>query len=391
MAGARPHHTLKVREDRTEQPGPLKVDREKGIIHGVKVLGWLSDNKREYTREAAQRAVREGKYSDVKVRIDHHSDPSVKAEPLFGKIRNPRVEHDGIFADLHFLTTHAMAAKVCEDVERGLGMFGLSHDADAGTWEMRAGVQVVTSIAEVHFVDLVGDGATVSNLWESRNVKTTLKQIIESAAKLKADRKKKLLEMGDSYGASPMEMEAAGGGETDARKMLGQAIAALVQSDSEDDHELAQKVMKLLKPETAGGGGVGTSEVMEDDEMGEEDEDKAKEKGGKSAGESKKRKPGGLQEAKARSLMALAGLKDDAALLESLVGADEAKALKLLEWAKKQQGQAGGSVREDQQPRTGGNPVREGAGNGHGGNGSGIPKFEGESAQKNRLAFLRGR
>ncbi len=37
-------------EDFVRPAAPLTVDREKGIIYGVKVLGWNSDNSRRYLR-----------------------------------------------------------------------------------------------------------------------------------------------------------------------------------------------------------------------------------------------------------------------------------------------------------------------------------------------------
>ncbi len=264
-----------------------------------------------------------------------------------------------------------------------MGLFGFSHNAE-GRGEQRGDIFCVTEIVEVRSCDLVTDPATVKNLWESNTVKITFKQLIESAPKLAKKIRRNLVNLAEDYGMEAMPMDAAGASENvDPRELLGKAIAALVQSADEADHELAQKVMKLLKPEsdtpsleeddeTDAEGKKKEKDTMEEDDS--EDEDKKK----KDASESRKHKAGRgtqLTEAKAKKLCEIAGLAADKALLESIVGVDEDKAMALLAWAKKDR------ASHDQTPRTGSFTEQR--------HEASPLKFDGQSRTKSIVDFLR--
>jgi hypothetical protein len=378
---------LPVREDYTPQPGPLKVDRAAGIIYGVKVLGWRSRNRREYTREMAEDAVRRKLYEGVKVRINHQVEPArfLPAEPLFGTIHNARTSADGLFADLHYLKSHEMAERVCEDVERGLGLYGLSHDAEKDQWEFKNGVEVIHSISEVYFVDLVGKAATTANLWESTAVSTTpttLKEIIEATA-LDTDRKAALLKLTEDYGVGAMTTDASAG---NGRGLLAQAIAALVQSPDEADHELAKKVMRAMKPDSTTNTGA---EVVETGKTKEAVQESVKE-----ATPPPAVTPQTLTEAEVKDLCELASIEPSKELLEALVGIDRSRGQKLLKQFKAKPAPAPAKGLLDDAPRTGfgireGQEQRGGTANGTG-NGKDRLKFEGDDATAKRVAFLRG-
>jgi hypothetical protein len=146
------------------------VDRAKGVIKNVKVLGTKSINGRSYTLEAMRRAI--PLYEGVMVNIDHPKpaegpDGQRSSYDRFGRLVRVHCESDGLYADLEFLTSHAMAARVCEDAERGLGVFGLSHNAGGAGSRDRNGNLVIQEITHVRHVDLVADPATVTNLFES--------------------------------------------------------------------------------------------------------------------------------------------------------------------------------------------------------------------------------
>jgi hypothetical protein len=382
---------LLVREDYTPQPGPLKVDRAAGVIYGVKVLGWRSRNRREYTREMAEDAVRRKLYEGVKVRINHQVEPArfLPAEPLFGTIHNARTSPDGLFADLHYLKSHEMAERVCEDVERGLGLYGLSHDAEKDQWEFKNGVEVIHSISEVYFVDLVGKAATTANLWESQTVPTTLKELIEAAA-LDADKKAALLKLTEDYGVGDM---GAGASADNGRGLLAQAIAALLQSPDDADHELAEKVMQAMnaKPDNPNTG----AEVVETGKAKESVQEAAKETVTE-ATPPPAVTPATLTEAEVKDLCELASIEPSKELLEALVGIDRSRGQKLLKQFKAKPAPppvpAKGLL--DDAPRTGFG-IREGQeqrGGGANGTGTGKPalKFEGDDATAKRVAFLRG-
>lgn len=321
---------------------PLRVDRDAGVIHGVKVLGWNSSNKRRYQKEAVERAVRRGLYEGVRVYIDHQKPGDTtprSSRDFIGVLRGAKVGEDGVHADLHYNRKSHFVEEVLEDVERGLGGYGLSHEAEAGDCEYRDGVQVITEIAEVTAVALVANPATTKNLWEGTAVaKTTLRAYLESRTldpKLDVAARKRLLEMcskmgeDDGTGGGDLMMDeppAEDAGGTDGRSLLHQAIAALAASGDPDDHELATKVLKLVKPEGAPDGLSAEEDAM--DGMGDdEDEDNPM----KSEGKTPKARPEvALTEESARDLCGSIGAKPSDALIETITGLTLSKALKVL-------------------------------------------------------------
>jgi hypothetical protein len=184
--------------------GPqLKIDRDKGVIYGVKVLGRYSKNSHglteaengtEYPLETQRRAL--PLLEGVKVKTDHPADRQAADKErsifdTFGVLHNPRIEGDDTWADLHYLKTHPLAESVLEDVERGLGVYGLSHNATAAKehFDRNAKRLVIDEIGAVRSVDLVDRPATNRNLWESssgeptvatKTVKYSLRSILES-------------------------------------------------------------------------------------------------------------------------------------------------------------------------------------------------------------------
>src|SRR5262245_8549331 len=85
---------LRIREAGTAAPAPLRVDRDRGVIKGVKVLGFTSANRRRYAKEGVARAVKKRLYEGTKVFVDHPSRPGEMrpASALFGKLQNARLE-----------------------------------------------------------------------------------------------------------------------------------------------------------------------------------------------------------------------------------------------------------------------------------------------------------
>lgn len=148
--------------------GAGKVDAERGIIYGVKILGKHSKNGREYSLAAMRKAV--GLYEGAPVFVNHTDRRDAKRErgleESFGDIRNVRLEGGSVFGDLHFLKTHPMAAQVCERAERFPNKIGLSHDAE-GRLSRKSGKTVVEDIEQVRSVDLVVFPATNDSLFES--------------------------------------------------------------------------------------------------------------------------------------------------------------------------------------------------------------------------------
>jgi len=325
MATAAKQKRLRLREDWSRQSSPCRVDREAGIIHDVKVLGSQSANRRRYPAETIKKAVKNGLYEGAKVFADH---PGKNGEQrpvrgILGKLHGIYEKGGELYAArFHILKSHPLADSVFEDCERGLGVFGLSHNAEAGDYHFEAGVQVVTEILRVESVDLVSSPATNTNLWEGRTVGVPLKDWLDEKSAdrtLPPKRRRLLLEMAAQIEQDNDEgpiMPDVPAPELDGRQLLAQAVAALVQSGDAADHDLAQKVMKLLKPEAP---------VEEDDDT-DEDPDVA----GKKPKEGKKPRaipqPAVLTEQEAQELCALADVPASRPLVESLAGLTEAKA-----------------------------------------------------------------
>jgi hypothetical protein len=157
----------------------MEVDRKAGIIHGVKILGLVSDNNRKYMPEAVRKA--KSLYEGIKVNIDHPAESGDvrSAEDRFGKLINVEyVEGEGLYGDLMFLKSHPMAERICEAAERNdmNDTFGLSHNAQGDGQEDDDGCFVVSSIVEVRHVDLVADPATTKSLREARTRMKAIKE-----------------------------------------------------------------------------------------------------------------------------------------------------------------------------------------------------------------------
>lgn len=295
---------------------PLKVDREKGIVYRVKVCGRYSANNHgvreategtEYTRsawESEARLINAGGVS-AKVRVDHpdHLNPAAgrSAYESLGVLRNAIVEsagdNPGVFADLHMVTANPMAQRVMEDAEKGLGVYGLSHNAVWGKADVKNRRLTIESIESCRGVDLVDKPATNRNLAESdrsRTVKYTLKSILESRkAKFSAPRikwAKRLLE-DDSYGGDMATETDDVPAETDPDEAMWSgfeaaigAVLAAYKAGDVDDKAATKKIGDYLKTH----GKLTQTEEPDEPEELEESEDDDDGPGGDDPSEKKK-------------------------------------------------------------------------------------------------------
>ena len=164
-----PGHFL--REYTQSENASLRLDRENGILRGVKILGFVSKNHRRYAPEALQQAV--SMYEGAKVNINHpKGDPLAPRDyqDRIGSIRNVEFRlNEGLFADLYFNPCHPLANQLAWDAEHAPKNVGFSHNIRARTIEENH-VIVVTQILAVQSVDLVADPATTSGLYEAENL-----------------------------------------------------------------------------------------------------------------------------------------------------------------------------------------------------------------------------
>ena len=146
----------------------MRVDRNAGIIRGVKLLGLTSRNGRKYLPAALTQAA--GLYEDAKVNVNHPKGNPLASRDYrdrLGSIRNVRVrEGEGLFGDLHFNPKHALAEQLLWDATHAPENVGFSHNVQART-SRQGGQTTVEAILQVQSVDLVADPATTRGLYES--------------------------------------------------------------------------------------------------------------------------------------------------------------------------------------------------------------------------------
>ena len=160
----------------------LRIDREAGVLRGVKLLGLTSSNGRRYLESALREAA--PLYEGAKVNVNHATDD--KGGPLaprgyqdrLGVIRHVAFRKgEGLFGDLHFNPKHALAEQLAWDAEHAPQNVGLSHNVLART-ATRGKETIVERIEKVQSVDIVADPATTKGLFECgiRNAECGMKE-----------------------------------------------------------------------------------------------------------------------------------------------------------------------------------------------------------------------
>ncbi len=154
----------------------MRVDRESGVIRGVKILGLKSRNGRSYLPEALREAA--ALYENAKVNVNHpkgHPASPRDYQDRLGQIRGVELRpEEGLFGDLHFNPKHALAEQLAWDAEHAPENVGFSHNVEARTSKNGEEV-VVEAITRVQSVDLVADPATTRGLFESLDAKANCK------------------------------------------------------------------------------------------------------------------------------------------------------------------------------------------------------------------------
>ncbi|MDE2020274.1 MAG: hypothetical protein KGJ13_08065 [Patescibacteria group bacterium] len=236
--------TVSIREATATAGADVRVDREKGIIYGVKVVGRESPNRHGldiegtiYTPDALQRAI--PMYEGANVNLNHPSrkDPTsdYPVESGIGQLRNCRLIDGELYADLHLLTKHPFADQLFEAAERMPTMFGLSHNSK-GVGEIVNKKFVVREIPYVRCVDLVRDPGSVHGLFESRET-----EIFESAFDDLVD---KLMKEGHSKESATKIAAYIGRNKIGASAMAKKAAAARTK---ESKRTLCEAMIEDLK------------------------------------------------------------------------------------------------------------------------------------------------
>lgn len=218
---------------------PSKIDAEKGILYGVKLLGKSSKNGREYTDKALKDAAK--LYESLGIDLDHNKSKNDRSlRDLIGlRPRNVKVvPNDGVYGDIHLLLSDPVAQKLLEAADRDPAIFGVSHEADLGGKKDKGKI-VVESVTKVHSLDLVRHPATTNGAFESKEnqMPEDISRITEATQEAQPE---------------------------DCKELLARAMVA---AEKEGNTELASKIHKLLKPE-------------KNEEGGAEEETEAKVEGG---------------------------------------------------------------------------------------------------------------
>jgi hypothetical protein len=146
----------------------LRVDRDAGVLRGVKLIGLESTNGRRYRPEAL--VVAANLYEGAKVNVNH--PPSGPLAPRDYRDRLGVIHEvefragEGLFGNLHFNPKHALAEQLAWDAEHNPRNVGFSHNVLARL--VREGEHtIVEAITHVQSVDLVADPAATQGLFEA--------------------------------------------------------------------------------------------------------------------------------------------------------------------------------------------------------------------------------
>lgn len=251
-----------------------RVDREKKIIYGVKMVGSESPNRHgvdgvqgtDYLYSALTQA--RPMYESASAYENHppRDNPDLERDidealGVYHNVevkRNPEISELGeVFGDLHLLPNHPLTESLLDAAERDdlAGVFKLSHNA-SGQGSIRDTSRgkryVIEAIDVVRSCDVVTRGATTKNFFESREARKPMpKKKLETAileSKLEGPIKAKLLELDDLMGQEYTAPDD-GAAETGHEEDLVNAVAKLVKSKDPADHKMAMKLLKMLKPD----------------------------------------------------------------------------------------------------------------------------------------------
>lgn len=166
-------------EDAFEAIAEERIDREKGIIRGVKLLGVRSRNRRDYdtpgVRESAKKML-----AGAAIYIDHPKDAadSRSYKDKFGVVGKEitYVPGQGHFGNIHFNPKNQVAEQFIWDVLYAPNTFGMSINssvkyADNGR-RNKSGDQVVESIELLRSLDVVTRPGTTNGIFESEEEPT---------------------------------------------------------------------------------------------------------------------------------------------------------------------------------------------------------------------------
>lgn len=298
-----------------------RVDRDKGVIYGVKILGEQSLNppprNHKYPRMTREKAIpiAEG----AAVYIDHppKGTPPGQARSYRdrnGTMVNVRESGNGLVADYHLNPEHATSKQIFWDAENAPGNFGFSINGGGRPADRLDpdGSVLIEEIPVLFSVDLVSRGATTKTCYESLDQeiavstatvtppkKKKVRQLQEDLKTVRPGYVRALREMAEAgimspddeiddpgmKGPDPVPAQPAAAEEMDHETALKQgfrgAIVAVLDDDGLDMKAKLAKIKEIMKAEEKliGGGGGGDTSVPPDVTSEESRKNKALEPG----------------------------------------------------------------------------------------------------------------
>lgn len=233
----------RVKEEGTASAVKPRIDKAKGIIYNVLILGRGALNGRKYTTEAMEDALAKRKYENLQVYIGPHKKSRfAKRSPKdhAGELRNIRLTDDGLRGDLLYNRASKGGRLVVEIAERFPNRFGLSHHADIAGY-MEGDQKIITRILEVTVVDIVKDPATTEGVFEE--VEIDGKRFREVATE------DDNMDKGANAGVMPdvTEDDDADTGEGGWQQCLKDLVSEIHDDDSIDDAMKLKATKALLK------------------------------------------------------------------------------------------------------------------------------------------------
>jgi hypothetical protein len=148
-----------------------RIDREKGVVYGVRIVNVVSENRRKYPSAVLARDAK--KYDGRVVNVGHRKRPDDYDDPTpkFGVLREVRPAGDrtGLDADCHFNPKHPFAEPFLWACEHNPGLYAFSpHHLVRWAAQLDAdGCRVAESIEDVASVDIVSVGGTTKSVFEA--------------------------------------------------------------------------------------------------------------------------------------------------------------------------------------------------------------------------------
>lgn len=262
---------VELGEERFSFTRAERIDKDRGIAFGVKILGTRSKNGNDYTSSAIESVVKT--YEGIGVFANH---PEKKNQPRnvedrLGRFKNIRRGSDGAYGDFHYLKSHPLASRVEEAIERSSegmdDLFGFSHNAQ-GRGKKENGRFVVEEVVNPRSVDLVSEPATTRGLFEGVHVDPLFEQkgmAGDNTGGAARSALKKLTDAGMSFadiskalgtggtGRSPGVLSAIANGEI--KNPPADLIAALRRikppKDTEEGMKIGDLTLEMIKRERA--------------------------------------------------------------------------------------------------------------------------------------------